>query len=243
MIKKITFIIIILMIILLYKQETLIYPGIGREIDYLHPVTKEPFELIDTSYYKQGTTGNIWILLGGNASLPSDYISYVKHSKNSILLLTYPGFNKTKLRPNLDNINLVIDCCIKKLNKRGYHNENISFICYSIGCAAGINYLSTNKLKINKLILLAPFYNISKVIEDNYYIPQFISNSLLDHVWDNHKIKDIHQSINVIIIHGKNDKLINVKHSEILSKVRFSKLIITEDCHNTITRLINDYIN
>jgi hypothetical protein len=238
MINKALSVIFLIFLILLYlfvNQQKLIYPGMSREIDVSHPILKEPFEMINTSYYKKGKTGKLWLILGGNRSLPSDFTDYIGESTNSILMITYPGYNKTELKPNLETINLTIDNCIKKLNIKGYNNNDINFICHSIGCAAAINYLANKKIEIGKLVLLAPFSNISQVIYDKYMIPKFLINKLIDHMWDNQKIIDVHKSIEIVIIHGKHDKY--------LCELRGCNLEITDDDHNSIKRFIPTFIN
>jgi hypothetical protein len=159
MIKKVFIALIILLITVIiitlmglgFLQESLIYPGLKREKIHL----KEPFDQIDNSYYKKGSTGKLWILLGGNNSLPGDFEDYVIDKQDSFLLVTYPGYNGAELRPDPETMNKVIENCMKKLDK----NYKINFLCYSIGCAVAINYLSSvgKKTNTDKVILLAPF--------------------------------------------------------------------------------------
>jgi predicted esterase len=229
---------------LVYYQETLIYPGMSRPGQKL----KKPFEAIGNSYYKKGSTGKLWVFFGGNAAIPIDYMDHIKliEPDDSLLIITYPGYNgdKTKLSP--ETTNEIIDHCIKEIKLKGYKNTYINFICYSIGCAIAINWLHKNKTQINNLVLLAPFWSLDEVIYSKYPFPSVLIKSLINHNWENKKITDINKNINITIFHGKQDKLIHYSHSvrlAKLAKLTESKLIITEhDDHNTIRNKIPEIL-
>jgi predicted esterase len=92
-------------------------------------------------------------------------------------------------------------------------------MCYSIGCAVGINYLAKTEQIINKLVLLAPFWSLDEIVHSKYPFPFLVIKKLLNHNWENEKLKYIDNNIDVTIIHGTFDKLINIDHSKRLSKV------------------------
>jgi len=238
------FFVIIFLSVLTIFQEQLIYPGINRPTLLLN----EPFENIHGSYYKQGTSGILWVIFGGNHSLPADFIHLVEQDSvnHSFLIITYPGYNETPLKPTPESINLLVDKCIQKIMK----NYKINFLCYSIGCAAGINYLHHNyrhgnrlKLPINKLILLAPFWSLDEIVHSKYPFPKSMIKQLLNHNWENEKLKSIDPDIKVIIIHGKNDELIHFSHSERLAKLRHCQFILTNDTHGSVTSKMSSIIN
>jgi predicted alpha/beta hydrolase family esterase len=235
--------IFLLLLILATFQENLIYPGIKRP----GIILKEPFEEIHDSFYKKGSNGKIWVFFGGNNSLPGDYINIINNMSidgHSFLIITYPGYNNTQLKPNPKTTYEKIDNCLNAIKKKGYKDENINFICYSIGCAVAINYLSKKKILIKNLVLFAPFWSLDEIVHSKYPFPIFVIKNLLNHNWENEKLKDIHHKIDVTIVHGKKDKLINYNHSERLSKIRKSKLILTEeDDHTSISNRISEYIN
>jgi hypothetical protein len=77
---------------------------------------------------------------------------------------------------------------------------------------------------------------------DNYYLPRTITKGILSHNWENENIKNISPDIDLTIIHGKNDDLISHEHAKRLSKLRKSKLIITEDDHMSIFYKIPDLL-
>lgn len=220
-------------------QEQLIYPGIKRQIQILN----EPFLNINNSYYKKGNTGILWVLFGGNDSLPIDFVDITELSKHSFLIITYPGYNNTPLKPSPDNISNLTNQCLVKVQTL-YNYNIINFMAYSIGCAAAIYYLSQNrKIQINKLVLLAPFWSLDEIVHSKYPFPTFIIKKLLNHNWENEKLKDIDPKIDVSIFHGKNDKLINFNHSERLSKLKKCKIIFTDDDHTSIRNKMIHIIN
>lgn len=229
------------MFILAHKQENLIYPGMKRPIHIL----QEPFENIHHSFYKKGTTGKIWIYFGGNNNNPIDYHDIFKNIsiEHSILLITYPGYNGFKQDMNPHNTNLTIKKCINSILNKGYNIKDINFICYSIGCAIAINYLATHNININNLVLLAPFWSLDEIVHSKYPYPISIIKFLMNHNWENYKLKDIHPNINTTIIHGKNDELIHYSHSDRLSKLRNIELIYTNDDHRSIREIIPNIIN
>ncbi len=233
------FLVFLLLVLLATFQEHLIYPGIKRE----KCILTEPFEDIYGSYYKKGSTDILWVFFGGNGSLPADFIDIIEQFDHSFLMVTYPGYNGTPLKPNPETINNLVEKCLNDIIKRKQGNKYIiNFVCYSIGCAAGINYLSKQHLKINKLLLLAPFWSLDEIVYSKYPFPKFIIKQLMNHNWENEKLKDIHRDIDVTIIHGKNDNLIHFGHSERLSKLRKCKLILTDDTHSSMRNKIITYL-
>jgi predicted alpha/beta hydrolase family esterase len=223
------FLVFLLLLLLMTFQEHLIYPGIKREKIHL----SEPFEDIYGSYYKKGSTDILWVFFGGNGSIPADFVDIIEQFDHSFLTITYPGYNNTPLKPSPETINNLVDKCLDKVLRKN-KKYTVNFACYSIGCAAGINYLSTKKKVINKMLLFAPFWSLDEIVYSKYPFPKFIIKKLMNHNWENDKLKDIHPSIDVTILHGKNDELIHFSHSERLSKLRNCKLILTNDTHSSM---------
>ena len=245
LIKFIKFIIIIIIstiiistIALIYNQEALIYPGINST----KKVLTEPFIDIKGSYFKKGTSDILTVFLGGNNSTPTDFENHAKISKDNVLIIVYPGFNKTSGKINKKSITQYINFVLAKVCKK-HQCYNINFICYSIGCAICLHYLSEtdnkSKNKVLKCTLLAPFWSLDRVVSDIYCFPKEVVRVFLNHNWENFKtIQKIDDNIEIEIFHGKNDKLINITHSEQLSKMRKCKFNITDDDHYTILRHI-----
>jgi predicted esterase len=241
-IKLIAFILILFLAVLTVFQKKMIYPGMSRQGQIL----KEPFKQIYDSYYKKGSTGKIWLFFGGNGAIPADYIDHMDliDPDHSFLIVTYPGYNGVKKDLNPKTTNETIDNCIKEIIQKGYKYSDINFMCYSLGCAIAINWLSENKIPINNLVLLAPFWSLDEIVYSKYPFPPLIIKLLMDHNWENEKLKHIHKDINITILHGKQDKLIHYNHSERLSELRKTKLILTEDDdHQSIRNKIPDLFN
>lgn len=224
---------LLVLLVLLSIQDYFIYPGRFRpRPENIH----EKFENINGSLFKKGHSSKLCVIFGGNGSIPSDFIDYAKHSDHSVLIIAYPGYFGTSGIPRSDTtveyINDVLLPVVKKNNIKETH-----FICHSIGCAIALNYLKQTGFSLTKVILFAPFYNLSYIIHKESGIPLEIVRLVLMQEWDNSIIGDLHQDLDIIIYHGKNDKLIHHNESISLSKLHKGvKLIITDDDHNSLVR-------
>lgn len=221
------------LVILLAIQDFFIYPGRFRT----KPENiEEGFENINGSLFKKGVSKKLCIVFGGNSSIPSDFVSFSKHSDNYILIIAYPGYFGTPGIPRSETTVKYIDELVKKLVKNHGITET-NFICHSIGCAIALDYLKKTKHKPTKVVLFAPFYNLSYIIHKESGIPLNIVRFVLMQEWDNTVIKDLPQDLDIVIYHGTNDKLIHHNESVSLSKLHKGvKLIITEDDHNSLVR-------
>ena len=224
-------------------QKHLLYPGRHRECKTL----EEPFTQIENSFFKPGTSQDLWVFLGGNNSIPSDYSHYAQTSEHNCLLITYPGYNCNEADPNPDTMADTIKKCLDKLKDNPMHKKFvINFVCFSIGTGVGLYFLSKygKDYNIKKVILLAPFWSIDEIVWDKCLIPQSVVRYLLIHNYENHlNLLQIPKDIEITIAHGKSDEIISHEHSLRLNKLRKSKLIITDDdTHLTINRLIPELI-
>ncbi len=218
-------------------QEQLIYPGLFRtsfKLSFQNIQTKDG----DTGcYYKEGNPGTpLWIVLGGNNSLPQDYQALASKTVNSYLLINYPGFGGTVGKMKPETTAELISNCLKAVQKP---NQVINFICHSIGCAVGLNFLDKNPHIVPKrLVLLAPFWKLEEVIAKKYtfVLPESVITSLINHTWDNFEhIESLHPETDVTIVHGRNDRLIDWKQGERLAKKhKNAKFTLTDDDHNSI---------
>lgn len=217
-------------------QNKYIYPGMTIPYNEL----SVPYIKINQSYYKKGTTGRLWIYFGGNRSSPKDSMFIRQNIDDSFFFVGYPGYNGSKIKMNPRNSLMCIREDISKLN---YPSDKTNIICYSIGCAIAINWLSIdNQARYDNLILLAPFWSLDKVINENCPLPRWLVRLLLDHNWENKRLQFINEYIKVHIYHGKQDKLISYKHSEQLSRIRNVRLTLTDDDHKTIRKYLQKII-
>jgi hypothetical protein len=247
-------------------QDSFIFVGMYRDSKYLF---KKPFEKIEGSYYKQGSSDELFVVCGGNDSLPQDYVKTALGSEHSFLLICYPNYYKNiggipsgTLNLNLESSGIQqileefeppnpyntyseIHRCLRK--KAYKYKNKITFLCYSIGCAIGLNYLSNSYFSkyTNKIILLAPFYSLEEVANYKYtFLPSMFITPLLKYTWNNYEhITKIPNDIKIIIIHGKNDNFITYDHGERLSKLRENiEFIVTEDDHNSVKHQIKKIV-
>lgn len=224
--------IVLLVVVLFYFivlfQDFLIYPGILKNCKEL----KHPFIKIGNSYFKKGTSDQLWIIFGGNNSSPDNF-HFFKNSNNNFIIINYPSFCGSDGIMNPLNSFILIDICLKKC-KNFIKNLTINFACYSMGCAVGLHYLHKKQININKIVLLAPFYSLESVI----FLPEMISFYLLDHTWNNYEFVQSLKCNSIIFIHGKNDNIIDYKQSiklYNLCKIK-KKIKITNDNHESIKK-------
>lgn len=236
--------ILLISIILIIFQEHFIYTGYHRTIIPLKP----PYQhLKNNSYYKQGTSDELWLIFGGNGSLPQDYVILTKNTNHSYIYINYPGFGGIdgSMSPN-SSLKLIDDIITLIPNKY----TNINILGYSIGCAVSMHYLYKRPKfmkKINKIRLLAPFWSLDEVANNRYlpYLPNYIIKTLLSHNWENYiYIKHIDPNINLIILHGQNDIYVPYDQSKRLHELRPNTMFITtDDDHESILKKINIVLN
>lgn len=233
-------------------QQEYIYPGtLLSKVD-----AGDGYVNIGNAYYKEGGSGSgsgsgskqIWFLLGGNCCRPNDFSHIV--SDDSLCVVIYPGYGGTTGTPEPHSIRKTLHKCVRKIKKLGYDEKNMNFLCYSMGCAIGIDYLHLTKMSINKLVLVAPFFSLEDVVYDKYLVPISIIKLLLNHSWDNSRLVDT-KFKKLTIAHGFYDKLIGPRHVEKLTDVLEASpevvdkylVITTTDDHYTIFFKINIFMN
>lgn len=215
---------VVYLILLYFLQDYIIYAGINRYCISL----KDKYESIGPGcYYKKGTTGTLWIVLGGNESLPEQYTDIIDEYDHSFVTVSYPGYgeNRTKYGhcPRSDTVVSLLDTILKEVVD---DYKDIRFICHSMGCGIGLYYLSHKKLHfdVNKVILLAPFWSLIAVISESYY-SAFISDFLVKYIvrseWNNYEnIQLVDPKTEIHIYHGRYDSLISWEQSYRLKCLR-----------------------
>jgi predicted alpha/beta hydrolase family esterase len=230
-----------------FKQESLIYPGKFRN----SKIPDKPFvHLANGSWYlERKNSKKIWIVLGGNNSMPHDFKKEALASEYSFLLVHYPGFGRKTGNTRPKTTFRLINECLKECFKRIKYKE-INFVCHSIGCGIGLHYIAHAKKfilkKVGRVVLLAPFWKLEEVIANKktYILPEKMITMLIDHTWNNYEhIKLVPRNIEVIIVHGSKDSLIDYKQGKRLSNVRKgTRFIMTNDDHDTITNKIHKIV-
>lgn len=237
-ILTITLLLLILIPTLYSIQNYFIYPGLRR---HLENFKDSEFSYIDGSLYKSGTGDKLngdklIIIIGGNGSVPTDFIPFVK-GNDHFLLVGYYGPDRD-ISPTSESISKHLGSILNLITRSSKINS-VKFICHSIGCGIALDYLSKNKLSLpTEIVLLAPFCKLSEIISKESGIPIQLIKSVLAQEWDNEEaITKLGRNTDVTLIHGRIDDLINWSNSERLSKLyKPCKLILTDDDHNSIVK-------
>ncbi|CRH03145.1 alpha/beta hydrolase, putative [Plasmodium relictum] len=146
------------------------------------------------------------------------------HLHANILAIEYVGFGLCYLEgsSNQYNINRRALAAYNFLINLNMKSENILLFGRSIGTGVATKLVYNLKLlgkNVGGIILHAPFISIEKLVEDYFsYSSYFIEN-----IYDNFKNLQIISNNNdsdipLLLIHGKEDEIIGVSHSEFLMK-------------------------
>lgn len=165
-----------------------------------------------------------------------------------IIRYDYIGYGLSEsIQPSEAGCYESLDAIMKYLlNNEKINPKNMILIGTSMGTGVVVDYVAKNSWK-NPIILISPYKSICKVIYDI---------SLFEYPFD--KFKTINKLVNVIcpvkIIHGINDKLINISHSHFIYHRISNKIFkpdwienaghydIPEDCKNKAIIEILEYL-
>ncbi|CRG93256.1 alpha/beta hydrolase, putative [Plasmodium gallinaceum] len=147
-----------------------------------------------------------------------------EHLHANILAIEYVGFGLCYLEgsPNQYNINRRALAAYNFLISLNMKSENILLFGRSIGTGVATKLAYNLKLlgkNVGGIILHAPYISIGKLVEDYFsYSSYFIEN-----IYDNFKNLQLisnnsESDIPLLLIHGKEDEIIGVEHSEFLMK-------------------------
>ena len=137
--------------------------------------------------------------------------------KINVVGIEYPGYGVfsygTANEKTINYISLNIFNYVKQ-----FYDLNKIIVCgRSIGTKPALNIAS--KHKIGGLILLSPFTSLKNIIYEKY---GGIASYLIQEKATNEQlISSVSSNTNIIIIHGKDDQLINCQHSlQLLKKIK-----------------------
>lgn len=134
----------------------------------------------------------------------------------NIVAVEYPGYGITKLHGLKETdpriIDLWAETVMTSMINRGINAEDILVMGRSIGTGPATK-LANNMAKRGKppgaLILHQPFLSIHKLLNDY----TFLGKMLIPDFWDNLEQIRTMDDVPLLIIHGSNDEIIDVKHS------------------------------
>ena len=179
------------------------------------------------------TKGLIFYLHGNAGSLRTwgEIAGIYLDNRYDFFIMDYRGFGKSSGNISSEeqlyhDIQTTYDTL-----KKGYKEENIIIIGYSIGTGPATWLASKNKP--GKLILKAPYYNFPDLVQQHYkIIPSFMVRYKLQ---TNEYITKV--KCPIIIFHGDKDEIINIKSSyklKPLLKDNDKFIILKNQAHNGI---------
>lgn len=151
-----------------------------------------------------------------------------------LLLFDYSGFGMSGMKANetqlYSDAQKIYDHCINKLK---YDKNNIIMYGESIGCPIAMKIAQENN--INKIVLQSGPHSISQIVYDifpfgiKWLLSLFVLNDFPTHKYlKKYKGK-------CLIIHGKNDKIINVDHAIKLNECNDqAELLLVDGGHNVL---------
>jgi hypothetical protein len=242
-------------LIYFYQENLLFFPEKleeGYQFDFQHDFEERNIvtgsgHIINTLLFrKENSKGVIFYLHGNGGSLRTagDVSQHFLPLGYDVFLIDYPGYGKSSSEIT-DEEELFEDMQFVYNDLQNYYSEDsIVVLGYSIGTGIAAHLASNNSP--NKLVLHAPYYNMTDMMQRNYsLIPTFI---LRYDLATNLYLKNC--KMTVYLFHGVDDGLIPVESSERLSKEFDLPLYkLTDQGHNNIAgntealRQLNEILN
>lgn len=183
----------------------------------------------------------IWICYGGNNYLGLDWMQYIGEWNPSFgyLLMDYPGYGDCKGIPSPGKIRQSSKDAVKALAQHLQQTleqlqPKLRVLGHSIGCAAGL--MTADDLKIQKVILIAPFTTLTEMGKRYLGWPLCYVNI---HRFNNRKFlaQVVENGAQVVIYHGTEDQVIPISMSRELVAAHPGKVTLIEkegEDHNYI---------
>lgn len=162
-------------------------------------------KILNGILFKADSSKGLVFYLHGNAGSLSTWGKVARtytDLNQDVFMLDYPGFGKsegavTSLKQLYKDIQTAYDAMLQR-----YEESKIIVLGYSMGSGLAANLAATNHPKL--LILLAPYYNLTDIMEYQYpYLPTFILRYKIqtDQYIQNCKMP-------IVIFHGDQDHVI-----------------------------------
>lgn len=139
----------------------------------------------------------------------------------NVITYSYPGYIYRDCQPSEELSIKSLERIYKYLRDKGYRDENIIFYGFSLGTCITVQFLSSltdrDKHFNGRVILEAPFTSIGDIVKDRIRFLGGVVKGFRTHIYID-KLK-----CSVMFIHGKNDSLVSVKHSEKLHNIHSKK--------------------
>jgi pimeloyl-ACP methyl ester carboxylesterase len=170
----------------------------------------------------------------GNGENILNCVPFIRELSTSIeadvLCYDYSGYGLNPLvstERTPEGVNLTLRTIYEHMvYDEGYLPENIIFWGYSLGSGPSVymaSYLSQKNTSVKGVVLFGAYTSILDVVSDSTY-PEIAD--LFSERWNNVKIIH-HVTCPILILHGQNDAVINVKHAQRLKQAsKTGKLVI-----------------
>ena len=190
-----------------------------------------------TSSKNKGTV----VFLHGNAENITTHVNsvlwFIDNGYN-VFAFDYRGYGKSEGNTSIKGIHIDSESAIKFVLERGDLNKNIILFGQSLGGAVAITVLANSAFKdyVRCLIVESAFSNYRRVAKDKIeknILTKVLGYPLLYLINDDYspdKFIEMISPIPVIILHGKEDKIVEFYHSKILyDKALEPKMIIIKE--------------
>lgn len=150
----------------------------------------------------------------------------------NVLIIDYRGYGKSNGVFSESGLYMDGEAAYDYVTKLGYTNKNIIFYGTSLGSGIAVEMAIRHPGK--GLILEAPFISLTKAAMKNYWF--IFPKLLLRYQFDNiNKVSKL--TMPVLLIHGSDDEVIPVSHSQVLNeaiKTPHTLTIIPNAIHNNL---------
>ena len=188
----------------------------------------------------------VWLWFSGNAQRALDWEFLLQNHPNvayGILLIDYPGYGASEGEADPDSIEAAGTGAAKALETHLGSAPRWGVMGHSLGAAAAL--LVTQELKVDKVILLAPFTSMQDMACNQFPKPVCY---LLTHPFDNRalltRLLNLNQPPQIYLFHGSIDKLIPVAMGQELARLGGAKVFYqeVEAGHNGLPWVIKDQL-
>ncbi|MBL96549.1 MAG: hypothetical protein CMF52_01915 [Legionellales bacterium] len=167
-------------------------------------------------YTKNPEPQNIWVILGGNATLSLQWYGFLESLDTKdcgYLLVDYPGYGNNEGQPSQQNNREAVLHATIALNKTLPYKKNLHMIGQSLGAAVAVD--TAESINAQTIVMISPFTSIKAMATE--IIGPVWSWLLLPFLQDRYPtqttLKTLEKTqphIKITILHGNEDKIVPV---------------------------------